>query len=104
MKFNNYSKIIFTVLAMALALNNFACQSTSAVNSPAANAKTATNSKNPVPEKKPPTLTDVPVGNAQSPTEAYRMLFAAVKSQDTAKIKSMYSKGSIGLAEMQAGQ
>ena len=58
----------------------------------------------PMPEKKPPTMTDVPVGNAQTPTEAYKMLFAAVKSQDTAKIKSMYSKGSIGLAEMQAAR
>ncbi len=102
MKFKNYSKIIFTVLAMAFALSNFACQNSPAVNSSLKNA--TANSKNPVPDKKLPTLTDVPVGNAQTPSEAYRMLFAAVKSQDTAKIKSMYSKGSIGLAEMQAGQ
>jgi hypothetical protein len=59
---------------------------------------------NPTRERKPPTMTDYPVGNAQSPTEAYKMLFAAVKSQDTAKIKSMYSKGSIGLAETQAAR
>ncbi len=59
---------------------------------------------NSAPDQKPPTLTDVPVGNAQSPTEAYRMLFAAVKSQDSAKIKSMLSKGSMGLAGMASGQ
>jgi len=63
-----------------------------------------TNPTNSTPEVKPPTLTDVPVGNAQTPSEAYRMLFAAVKSQDSAKIKSMLSKGSMGLAEMASGQ
>ncbi len=112
MKFKNYSKIIFTVLAMACAAIAFACQNSSTNNGSVsvngkmmdANGKMVSGATNPMPEKKPPTLTDVPVGNAQSPTEAYRMLFAAVKSQDTAKIKSMYSKGSIGLAEMQAGQ
>lgn len=52
---------------------------------------------------KPPSHTDYPVGNAQTPSEAYRMLFAAVKSKDSAKIKSMLSKGSLGLAEYAAG-
>ncbi|HEY0458231.1 MAG TPA: hypothetical protein VGC97_03700 [Pyrinomonadaceae bacterium] len=56
------------------------------------------------PETKAPTMTDVPVGGAQSPTEAYRMLFAAVKSQEPAKIKSMLSQGSMGLAQMASGQ
>jgi hypothetical protein len=67
------------------------------------NGKTTT-APNPTRERKPPTMTDYQVGNAQSPTEAYKMLFAAVKSQETAKIKSMYSKGSIGLAEMQSAR
>jgi hypothetical protein len=49
-------------------------------------------------------MTDYPVGNAKSPSEAYRMLFAAVKSQDPTKIRAMLSTGSIGLAEMAAGQ
>ncbi len=104
MKYKNYSKIIFTVLVMAFAFGNFGCQNSQAVNSSPANATTTTNSKNPVPDVKPPTMTDVPVGNAQTPSEAYRMLFAAVKSQDPAKIKSMLSKGSMGLAEMASGQ
>jgi hypothetical protein len=103
MKFKNYSKIVCTILAMVSAVIAFACNKSAAVNSPA-NSTTKTNSSNPVPDKKPPTMTDYPVGNAQTPSEAYRMLFAAVKSQDTAKIKSMYSKGSIGLAEMQASR
>lgn len=74
------------------------------VDKTAINTHNAQTSNKAVPETKPPTLTDVPVGNAQSPSEAYRMLFAAVKSQDPAKIKSMLSKGSMGLAEMAAGQ
>lgn len=103
MKFKNSSKIIFIILAAACALAAFACQKTAEVTSPA-NQTTKTNSTNPVPDVKPPTMTDVPVGNAQTPSEAYRMLFAAVKSQDPAKIRSMLSKGSMGLAEMASGQ
>jgi ketosteroid isomerase-like protein len=43
-------------------------------------------------------------GPAQTPTEAYKMLYAAVKSKDTEKIKQMMSKDSIGLVEMQAAK
>jgi hypothetical protein len=106
MKFKINQKIIFTLLAITFALSNFACQNSSTTNTAnPANAATKTNtSTNPVPDVKPPTMTDVPVGNAQTPSEAYRMLFAAVKSQDPTKIKSMLSKGSMGLAEMASGQ
>ena len=111
MKFKNISKIIFTILAMTCAAITFACQNSSTNNGQVkaqekiSNGNDKTNSStNPMPEAKPPTMTDVPVGNAQTPTEAYRMLFAAVKSQDSAKIKSMLSKGSMGLAEMASGQ
>jgi hypothetical protein len=104
MKFKNSSKIIFTLLAITCALIAFACQNSSPANS-TVNSTVKTNpSTNPAPDAKPPTMTDVPVGNAQTPTEAFRMLFAAVKSQDSAKIKSMLSKGSMGLAEMASGQ
>lgn len=41
---------------------------------------------------------------ASSPTEAYKMLYAAVKAKDKATIKGLMSKGSLGLAEMSAGQ
>jgi hypothetical protein len=107
MKFKNSSKIIFTILAATCALFALACPNSPAVKSPAnvaANAPKTANNSVPTPEQKLPTMTDVPVGNAQTPTEAFRMLFAAVKSQDSAKIKSMLSKGSMGLAEMAAGQ
>jgi hypothetical protein len=112
MKFKNISKIIFTMLAMALAAIAFACGNSANTNVavqtnsiPAnSNPNQPNTSTQPMPEQKPPTMTDVPVGNAKSPTEAYRMLFAAVKSQDSSKIKSMMSKGSIGFAEMAAAQ
>lgn len=38
-------------------------------------------------------------GVAQSPTEAYKMLFAAVKSKDTEKIRQIMSKNSLTFAE-----
>lgn len=43
-------------------------------------------------------------GNPATPTEAYKKLYTAVKSKDKATIKSLMSKDSIGLAQMQAGQ
>ena len=111
MKFKNSSKIIFTLLAIVSAAIAFACSSSSTGNSTAPNATApnsavtkANTSTQPMPENKPPTMTDVPVGGAKTPSEAYRMLFAAVKSQDPAKIKLMLSKGSMGLAEMASGQ
>jgi hypothetical protein len=111
MKFKNSSKIIFTVLALACAAIAVACTGTTANNTNTANStapNSATtkvnNSTQPMPENKPPTMTDVPVGGAKTPSEAYRMLFAAVKSQDPAKIKTMLSKGSMGLAEMASAQ
>jgi hypothetical protein len=44
------------------------------------------------------------IGNAQTPTEAYKMLYAAVKSKDTEKIKKMMSKDSMIFAEGAAKQ
>lgn len=44
------------------------------------------------------------IGNAQTPTEAYKMLYAAVKSKDPEKIKKMMSKDSMVFAEGAAKQ
>lgn len=41
---------------------------------------------------------------AQSPTEAYKMLYAACKAKDTETIKQLMSKSSLGLAEFSAAQ
>jgi len=40
--------------------------------------------------------------SAQSPTEAYKALYAAVKAKDLAKIRQLMSKNSLGLAEFAA--
>lgn len=40
--------------------------------------------------------------SAQSPTEAYKALYAAVKSKDAARIKQAMSKNSLGFAEFAA--
>jgi hypothetical protein len=108
MKFKNSQKIIFTIFALALALVAFACQDAAPGNSANAPQNAGNAAGNgavaAVTPAKAPTMTDYPVGNAQSPSEAYRMLFAAVKSQDPAKIKSVLSKGSLALAEMWGGQ
>ncbi len=41
---------------------------------------------------------------AQTPTEAYKMLFAAVKAKDSGKIRQMMSKSTLGLAEFSGSQ
>jgi len=43
-------------------------------------------------------------GSAQTPTEAYKMLFAAVKAKDVEKIKQAMSKDTLGLAEFSGSQ
>lgn len=44
------------------------------------------------------------VGSAQTPTEAYKMLFTAVKSKNNDEIKKMLSKNTLNLAEFQASR
>ena len=45
-----------------------------------------------------------PTGGSGSPTEAYKNLFAAVKSKNTGDIKKQMSKATLQFAEMAAGQ
>ena len=44
------------------------------------------------------------VGNAQSPTEAYKMLYTTVKCKNPEKIKQMMSENSLTFAEFVGGQ
>ena len=44
------------------------------------------------------------VSGAQTPTEAYKMLYAAVKAKDTEKIKQMMTKDTNGVAELMAAR
>jgi hypothetical protein len=107
-KGNSYLILVVAAVVAALGaiwwFSQKSNKTTAPVNSATTVANRASSPANPAPDNKPPTMTDVPVGNAQTPSEAYRMLFAAVKSQDSAKIKSMLSEGSMGLAQMASGQ
>lgn len=77
------NKIIGLFLLLTFVIFNFACQ----------NQQAELN-------KTPATTTQTV--KAQSPTEAYKMLYAAVKAKDTATIKQLMSKNSLGLAEFNA--
>ena len=73
MKFQKSQKFIGLWFLMAIALVNFSCQ------------------KQTVEGEK-----------AQTPTQAYQMLFNAVKAKDTEKVKQVMSKNTLALAESQA--
>jgi len=89
MKYKN--KIISFFFLLTFAFVSLSCQQQQTGNN--SNATTATN-----------TAPTAPIVKAQSPTEAYKMLYAAVKAKDKAAIRQLMSKGSLGLAEMSAGQ
>jgi len=87
MKFNFTYKIVSVGLIITFAFLNFACQKPQPVETPGTQ-----------------TLQPVETSGAQTPTEAYKMLFTAVKSKDTEKIKQMVSKETHGLAEFMAAR
>jgi hypothetical protein len=84
MKYKN--KISGFFLLLAVAVISLACQQTQQAEPSNANA------------------TAKPIVRAQTPTEAYQMLYAACKAKDSDKIKQLMSKGSLGLAGMSASQ
>lgn len=47
---------------------------------------------------------EIASGNPKTPTETYKKLFEAVKNKNKSAIRSMMSKDSMGLANMQAGK
>lgn len=65
------------------------------------NSATATPAGTPAP---PMDLNGVKIGGAQTPTEAYKMLFTAVKAKDTEAIKRMISQKTQVFAEGVAAQ
>lgn len=83
----NYKiKNISVLLLFVFTLLSVSCEKAKTANSNSSNAQ--------------PTQTVI----AKSPTEAYKMLYAACKAKDTATIKQLMSKGSMGLAAMSAAQ
>jgi hypothetical protein len=80
MNFRMSNQIISINLVLAFALLSFSCQ------------------------KQTATQAITQTVNAQTPTDSYKMLFAAVKAKDTEKIKQAVSKNTHGLAEFMAAQ
>jgi hypothetical protein len=87
MKYKN--NIISISLLLAFVIVSLACQQQANTNS-SGNTNSA--------------QAPVQTVKAGSPTESYKMLFAACKAKDTATIKQLMSKGSLGLAEFSASQ
>ena len=82
------NKVLIVTISLIFALTAVACNKQE--------AKQDTNSGNPT--------TPVNVGSAQTPTDAYRMLYTAVKAKQTDAIKKMMSEKTVGFAEGVAGQ
>lgn len=80
------NKIISVFLLLTFALWNLSCATQTAQISDNSNATVST------------------IAGAQTPTEAYKMLFAACKAKDVEKIKQLMSKSSLGLAEFSGSQ
>ncbi|CAN5629568.1 hypothetical protein BH24ACI2_BH24ACI2_03960 [soil metagenome] len=87
MKSNISNKIITAGFLLALAFLSLACQK-----------QTAEKSNTPTEKGGVPTE----IIKAQSPTEAYKMLYAAVKAKDINKIKQLMTKNTMSFAEYQA--
>jgi len=86
MRYKN--KVSSFLLLLTLAFSSLSCEKQQASNNSISNSNTVT----------------APTVKAQSPTEAYKMLYAAVKAKDKATIRQLMSKGSLGMGEMLAGQ
>jgi anaerobic ribonucleoside-triphosphate reductase len=93
MKFNFTYKIIHFGLIATFAFLSFACQKTE--------TKSASNASNTAAQTSN-AAAEMP--GAQTPTEAYKMLYAAVKAKETEKIKQMVTKETQGLAEFMAAR
>lgn len=86
MIFQSSGKLIVFVFVVASAFAGFACQKANTSGNQAANAANQETIR------------------AGSPTEAYKMLFAAVRAKDTDKIRQLLSKNSMALAGSAAVQ
>lgn len=81
-------KVLTITISLIFALTIISCNTQQAKDSNLENKSTA----------------PVEVGGAQTPTDAYTMLYNAVKAKQTAAIKKMMSQKTIGFAEGVAGQ
>jgi len=82
MKYKN--KIISSFFLLTLALFSISCQKQQTGNSSS--------------------VSSAPAVKAETPTEGFKILFAAVKAKDSERIKQMMSKGTLAFAEGYAAQ
>ena len=87
MKFQSSKNLTTLVFVVVSTFANSACQTAQTPANQAAN-QAATNQE----------TANRQAVRASSPTEAYKMLFAAVKAKDTEKIKLLMSKSTVGIA------
>ncbi len=92
MKFSIFYRIIGLILLLAVIAFAFSCKPSDSKGT-SSNASVAK-----APKEK------VDVGNAQSPMDAYKMLFKAVKAEDSESIRKMMSAASLKFAEGAAAQ
>jgi hypothetical protein len=92
MKFSIFYRIIGLLLLLTTIAFVFSCKPTDP-------KSTSTNASNATTPKE-----RVEVGNAQSPMEAYKMLFKAVRAEDSESIKKMMSAATLKFVEGAAAQ
>jgi hypothetical protein len=94
------NKLISSFLLLNFAFFGFSCAKQTAesgnnnVNSDSGNTAVVNSSSN--------SNRTVPTVKAETPTEAYKMLFTAVKAKDSETIKQLMSKSSLGFAQFNA--
>jgi hypothetical protein len=84
MKFKVFQKIIGLSFVLAFALLSFSCQ----------DAQTS----------QPQAQVDLGPINAQTPSDAYKSLYAAVKAKDSARIQQLMSKNTLAFAGLSMEQ
>ena len=94
-----YQKLIALLLVSAFGIFALSCGNEQARNGNAVNAET-TNANAAIP---PDQIIEVEPSYAQTPTDAYKSLYEAVKAKDTEKIKSFMTQQTLAFAQAQAG-
>lgn len=102
MKLNINYKTITAIFLLFLIGLSAACQKQAAQNSNASNTTiTETTTNSAATKETTPTVKTI---KPESPTEAYKMLYEAVKAKDTEKIKQLVTKNTDNLAQFMSAQ
>ncbi len=93
-----YQKLIALLLVSAFGIFAFSCKTPQAKNTNSVNAESA-NANTEIPPEK---IIEAEPSYAQTPTDAYKGLYEAVKAKDTEKIKSFMTQQTLAFAQGQA--